>query len=497
MAIYRRNAELLADGPNRGDQFYFDPHTKDYTGQLNVLKGWCGRRHGTTKVMNLDTFHTRSGRPCFVQHYSAYYDMRERFFMSRAQFDLLFEPDRRRNRTFIIDRAIYGLTALQSFGEDYVITWEKNYSGDGWDEERPALTFVRSRTKNHSADHRFVTFQCQESRWKRDPSFRRITVRVAREGAKDIQVSVLTSNPHMDIQDVVWAIFRRWIQENDFKYLDNHFGFNQLTSRDSARFADRVDDFRDRPVDSPEYRELKTALQTLETKLGARLVQLRKCEKKQRELETRRAILAARGEKLVRHMQTAVDRLQQGGRTPRGSADLKRRSAELQKAMREVKRKLRSTAARHEELNADIAALEQQIRPLEERLCEAVRKESRLRLLIDGNYILLDSRKKSLMDALRITASNIFRNIQEQFRAIYDNFRDDHVLVRMLSRCSGTISRTPEMVTITLWLPGQLQPHRIRAFETLLGRIEDQINARTAPTYKPIRLLLTTGPLQT
>ena len=101
------------------------------------------------------------------------------------------------------------------------------------------------------------------------------------------------------------------------------------------------------------------------------------------------------------------------------------------------------------------------------------------------------------MDALRITASNIFRNVQEQFRAICDNFRDDHVLVRMLSRCSGTISRTPETVTVTLWLPGQLQPHRIRAFEILLGRIEDQINARTGPSHKPIRLLLTTGPLRT
>ena len=91
--VYERNRELLIDGPNRGDLFYFDPHTKEYTGQLKVLKGWCGRRHGPAKVMNLDSFHTRSGRPCFVQHYSAYYDMRERFFMSRDLFDRLFVPN--------------------------------------------------------------------------------------------------------------------------------------------------------------------------------------------------------------------------------------------------------------------------------------------------------------------------------------------------------------------------------------------------------------------
>ncbi|MCK5805780.1 MAG: hypothetical protein KAI66_23315, partial [Lentisphaeria bacterium] len=58
--IYRRNAQLLADGPNLGELFYFDPHTKEYTGQLKIMKGWCGRRHGIAKIINMDSFHTRS-----------------------------------------------------------------------------------------------------------------------------------------------------------------------------------------------------------------------------------------------------------------------------------------------------------------------------------------------------------------------------------------------------------------------------------------------------
>jgi hypothetical protein len=74
---------------------------------------------------NLDKFHSRSGRPCFVMHYSPYYDLRERFFMSLSRFDELFDEDRRRGRTFVSDRAIYSLATLRNFGDDHFITWER------------------------------------------------------------------------------------------------------------------------------------------------------------------------------------------------------------------------------------------------------------------------------------------------------------------------------------------------------------------------------------
>jgi hypothetical protein len=31
------------------------------------------------------------------------------------------------------------------------------------------------------------------------------------------------------MERAVWLILNRWLQENDFKYLDRHFGLNQLT----------------------------------------------------------------------------------------------------------------------------------------------------------------------------------------------------------------------------------------------------------------------------
>ena len=131
---------------------------------------------------------------------------------------------------------------------------------------------------------------------------------------------------------------------------------------------------------------------------------------------------------------------------------------------------------------------------MEVRLCDAVRKQSRVQLLLDGNYRMLDTRKKALMDALRVTASNIFRNVQEKFRAICDNFRDDHVLVRMLSRCSGTMEKTVEATTFQLWLPGTLQPHRVRDVQTLLEQVEQQTNTEIR-SVMPVRIELLSGPI--
>ncbi len=174
--IYAANARLLADGPGKGDLFYCDPHSKEYTGGLDVLKGWCGNRHGIVKVMYMDAIHTESGRPCFVQHYSPYYDLRERFFMTLAMFDRTFPATAGTGRTFVLDRGIYGLETIRLFLKcgDHLITWEKGYSGDGWSDASKTTRFARFRSRNDADDlHRYI-FECQETAWDRDGGVRRI-----------------------------------------------------------------------------------------------------------------------------------------------------------------------------------------------------------------------------------------------------------------------------------------------------------------------------------
>lgn len=478
LAVYRRNALFLADGPNRGDLFYFDPHTKEYTGFLDLLKGWCGRRHGVSKVVNLDCFHTRSGRACFVGHYSPYYDLRERFFMSLELFDRLFDEDQRRNRTFVIDRAIYGIETFGRFEQDFLITWEKGFDGTGWDDAAASVSFTRHRWRNHSHDQLTYRFECQEAPWERDSRFRRILVKATNPDGTEIFVSVLCNNPTMDVQDVVWAIFNRWLQENDFKSLDVHFGINQLDSRSFTSFEEKADSFKDRFVAGAEYKKLKAELKRCEDKLAKRLLKLRKANTRFDRLKDEEDVLEKTSQACPDANLNQADRKQ-----------AKERSRQIGK----IRSSKNRTAKAVRQLKNEIEALDTEAEKLSERLAEAVRKESRLEQLIAGNYQLLDLRRKAYMDALRITAANLFKNLHQSYRAEYDNYRDDHQRLRLMTRCSGFLCRTADAWKLQLWLPGTLQAHIVEAMQRFADQICEKMQREIGVK---ITTSLITGPIE-
>jgi len=58
------------------------------------------------------------------------------------------------------------------------------------------------------------------------------------------------------------------------------------------------------------------------------------------------------------------------------------------------------------------------------------------------------------MDVIKITARNIFYEIFEPFKRAYDNFRDDHVWFRHLSRSGGVIVPDEEARSLRCHLIG-------------------------------------------
>ncbi|MEZ5326420.1 MAG: hypothetical protein R3F19_15325 [Verrucomicrobiales bacterium] len=57
MNILRWNFQRL--GSEAMSDFFYDPHTKHYTGGQNVLKGWCSKIRFADKVMQADFVHSR------------------------------------------------------------------------------------------------------------------------------------------------------------------------------------------------------------------------------------------------------------------------------------------------------------------------------------------------------------------------------------------------------------------------------------------------------
>ena len=470
LKLYRHNAALLSDGPGKGKIYYFDPHSKHYTGILKTMKGWCGSLHSISKIINLDCFHTQSGRACFIQHYSPYYDMRERFFMSLSLFNELFAPEDRSGRTFVIDRGIFGLECFKRFEKDYLITWEKGFDGSGWDDNAVSVKFNRYKYKNgRSGRKRKYSFECQESSWSKMSGMRRIIVKAINHLGNNICVSVLCSNPVMPIEDIVWFIFNRWLQENDFKYLNKHMGIDQLDSRARNDFKNRMDEFTDQNVDASEYRKLKKETRKISCALANNLLKQN------------------RKRKVIESKELTIKQLEAAQKLP--GLKLKK---ELQKELSKAKNSLKKLNESLLDFDLKQKRLEYQLENAENEQISALRQESRIGQLIEGNYKLIDTRRKAYMDALRINATNIFRNVNDEFRTIYDNYRDDHHHLRLLSRSNGIISSSQSELTIKLWLSGTFQKHIVRAMEKLIEKITEQININQS-TYKKLKIKLLTG----
>lgn len=487
--IYQANTRLLPDGPGIGNVFYYDPHTKECSTQLDMLKGWCGRRHGIAKVLHLDFIHTESGLPCFIQHYDNYYDLRERFFITLSLFGDLFPRDSLAGSTFILDRGIFGSGVFAKFGEHdcNLITWEKGYLHDGWDESQSTIMFRRFRERNHAGDFKKYTFECQESPWPKDLSIRRIIVRATNPIGRMIEVSILCTNPNMDVQQIVTLIFNRWIQENNFKYLDKHFGLMQITSYASENYKDVAHTLLDRLIDSPEYRKLKRQFATDEQALAKLLL---KRERVTKQLGTARDQQQIVNRSLI-DIQKSIDGLLDQLKSPNKSVKLNR----LQDQLRELRRNHKSLKTRLAKLQKQLCTLEEKINKnnqclakLDADLDRTLRQKSRVKILVEGCYQRPDIRQKAMMDALRITTHNMFQNMMKLFRPIYGNYRNDHIILRMLTRTDGFIWSTDEVIQIRLWLKGRFQTHQKKIFQSFIDRMNTFINGHFCGRAAPVNI---------
>lgn len=488
--IYQANAALLYDGPGRYRVFYYDPTSKDYTGMHKLMKGWCGSIHGITKLMYLDAIHTQSGRPCFIQHYTPYNDLRERFFMTLKNFDRLFPADKRSGRLFIIDRGIYGLEVFKRFAEqgDYLLTWEKNYANDGWDDKAKTINFRKFRTRNNAKDLREYSFSCQESQWSKMNGMRRFIVRATNPNGRLIQLSILCSDPNIDMEEAVWLMFNRWLQENNFKHLNAHFGLNQLSAYGVKDF--NHDDFIDKEVDTIEYKKLK-ASHTKEENSWAKL--LLKKDKKQSITDPLKSRLDELVDEREQVSKKRADILLENPKQRPKSLELKNQDALLRQLNREEKQintKLKKHTDKLDELSAAIDQSSQTCKELENQITNTLRKNSKLNFLIENHFKQHDTRAKGMLDALRVSASNMFANLVSDFRPLYANHRNDHVMLRQLTRADGFIETVDGRCTISLWMKGTYQKKQLKAFREFLYLLSHKINDHFGPDFTPLQIVL-------
>ena len=77
------------------------------------------------------------------------------------------------------------------------------------------------------------------------------------------------------------------------------------------------------------------------------------------------------------------------------------------------------------------------------------------------------------------------------FRPIYGNYRNDHVMLRMLKRTDGFIWGSNTTIQIRLWLKGHYPNHQKKHFETFTNTMQKFINNHFSGRAKNIEIKIT------
>jgi len=446
-SLARFNAQQL--GAESQSQFYFDPHTKQYTGQEHVLKGWCAAIRWADKAMHSDFIHTVAGAPLYFETTDNFADLRQRFFGVVKRCREVMKWPAERVLSFVVDRAIFGQEVFEKVLADpalHLITWEKGYQAQAWPPPGGITgAMVIERPRNRAEDIRAYHLEYGDRSWPKDERLRQIVVQATNPQNRVIQVSILTDDQKTAAVAIIELMLNRWVQENDFKYLDKHFGINQITSYGVTGYDQLRQEVQDRQVCNVE--------------LKARREQRRQLRAKQ----SRLLLLQAEGEHQAAQRQQRIQTLEE---QPESHA----RNQELVRLRQGQSRWESTRSTRQEQIQqfsgelAELAAKDRNVQPT----------ESRLERLIEEKMVRLDPEKKRLMDSLRVIARNVFYQALQPFKRAYNNYRDDHDQFRQLTQASGVLEVQTQQVVVHL-MPRVNYPPQLRR---MLGTVLEGVNAQ-------------------
>lgn len=426
--LWRFNQTNL--GPAVGSDFYFDPHTKHYTGEQNVLKGWCPKIRSADKVLHSDFIHTAQGAPIYFETTDNFADLRERFVgvISRARQALQWPADL--VPTYVVDRGCYGLEFFEKVTGDptfHLITWQKGFAVEAWDPAKVMGHTTITRYRNSSTDVRIYHFEYLDRPWEKNRLLRQIVVQATDDKGRTIQVAILSDDLKRAAIEIIHLMFQRWLQENDFKYLDKHFGINQITSYRSLEYEKLKGQVQDREVKS-------AARKALDLKLKQTTEPLKRDLLAEEQAHQAHQLRAVKGSELAAKLA-----LESSADTPEYKA-LSRQVAALKAADLRYETTRLERRKRIEQAHKAIAAIQVEIAGTQAQ-------ESRLEAMIQADMVKMEGQCKRLMDVLKITARNLFYQALQPFKKAYNNYRDDHDYFRKLTQCPGVLEvRTPEIL---------------------------------------------------
>jgi len=465
--LFRQNLYLVK--AEREQDFYYDPHGIGYTGQLKTLKNWLGSKHRVEKGYNLDLIHTMNGEPVFSDIDDNYYDMRQRFLTNIGRFRGILGTDMSRTLIITVDRAIYDVEFMKESRSKniHIITWEKNYKKGQWDNNSkyPVKTFYIRKYKNTAEDSQCYIVEYFKQSWHKEKSFAQYTIMLSKPKKERIELSVICTDYEKDAEIVIRSILCRWIQEIDIGYLI-FLGINQITSYSSFSYTKIAETLKDREFDNKKYKLAAAERLELKKELGLLLLKREESVERYGQMQSE---IQQQINKIILNPEKGIE-----GKVKKLKTKQKRLIGNREKFLTQNQEKQKSLHHKIEELEK-IIEIEQP-------------KISRLDFLLENEYKKLNFMPKSFMDSIKIIARNILYELLKIFRPIYNNRRNDHVILRELIKSGGFIEEKKNQIIVALNPARKYQKKEKDKILFFLFQISNKVNQ----LYKPDKTIIFT-----
>lgn len=306
---------------------------------------------------------------------------------------------------------------------------------------KPLLTFFFiKKYRNNNEDSFVYTVLYIKKKWHKEESFTQFIIHLSKPKKEPIELSILCTDQTAEPQTVIKAILTRWVQENDIGYLIT-LGINQITSYTSYSYETIANDITDREIKNKKLSKLLIQKNKFKTELGKKLVEREfYISKKEDDLIKLKEKKDSYKKKISDLNSSKIPDIQ---KIKSLQKELKKIEYKIKRNPKDVKKVLENNTKKQNVIRDKIYFIDEQGKNIPDKI-------SRIEFLIQEEYVKLNFMQKSFMDAIKIIARNIIYNLLSIFRPIWNNRRNDLIILRELLSSIGHIQEDEKQIIIQL-----------------------------------------------
>lgn len=224
----------LINMTDKGDRIYYtDGHFSSYYGKRKVPKGYDPRRQIGFRGRNTIYLHNSAGENIYLFESPTNTSLSND--IEKLLSDLQGFGVKLKRRTLIFDRGGYAQKCFRKLHRHkmYFVTYLKNRKKERLVELEK---FVLKMFKAEDGEElEYLVFE-KERRIVRYGQVR-IIVFLGTDGR---QIPIITTNPYLRPERIIYLLSRRWREENCFKFMIEHFGIDLLCTYKTERAPDKT-----------------------------------------------------------------------------------------------------------------------------------------------------------------------------------------------------------------------------------------------------------------